>query len=191
MRVRLVTPPEPVVTLEEADAHLELDGDTSKQVYVQSLIAAAQGHIDGPDGWLGRAIGVQTIEARLDGFWNGALALPYPPNIDVVSVHHDDQAGVATLIDPAVYALSYDGLLPRLGYSWPQASGPGSVRVRYRAGYDGEEGRILPAPIRAAILLMVGDMFAQRESFVTGVSATAVPMSTTVDALLSPFRVYR
>jgi hypothetical protein len=68
MRVVVITPPAPLVTWPDADKHLKLDGDETDRDYVQGLIAAATGHIDGPGGWLNRALGEQTLEARFDGF---------------------------------------------------------------------------------------------------------------------------
>lgn len=190
MRVVVVIPPEPVVTWEEADAHLRLDGDEDEKVFVESLIAAATTHIDGPQGWLGRAIGVQTLEARMCGFGVGPIRLPFEPIIAVESVHYLDGTGAPVLVEPETYELFGPDLGTAWGKAWPT---PGvyrgqaeTVRIKYRAGY--EEA---PAPLKAAILLMVSDLFHSRATVATGAVMQAVPMSTTVEALLQPFRVYR
>ncbi len=60
-----------------------------------------------------------------------------------------------------------------------------AVRVRYRAGYES-----LPDAISVAILLMVADLYRNRMTTQPG-TQSVVPMSTTVEALLGPFRVYR
>lgn len=198
MRTLVVISPDPVVTWEEAKAHLRLDGD-DEQALVVRLIAAATAHIDGPNGWLGRALGPQTLEARARGFCD-TISLPYRPIIDVESVHYLDDQGQSQLVDPATYELVGDDLGTAWGQSWPT---PGvyrgnaeTVRIRYRAGYAVDPAantlvHAVPEPIRAAILLMVGDLWHQRQSFVTGTISSAVPMSMTVENLLSPFRVYR
>lgn len=190
MRVVVVVPPEPVVTWEEADAHLRLDGDEDEKVFVDGLIAAATAHIDGPQGWLGRAIGVQTLEVRMCGFGVGPIRLPFEPIIAVESVHYLDGTGAPVLVEPDTYELFSSELGTAWGKSWPS---PGTyrgqtdtVRIQYRAGYEE-----VPAPIKAAILLMVGDLFHSRATVATGAAMQAVPMSTTVEALLQPFRVYR
>jgi uncharacterized phiE125 gp8 family phage protein len=186
MRVVVVTPPAPVVSWQEADHHLRLYGDEDQKTYVEALIAAATAHIDGPEGWLGRCIGVQTLEARLDNFDCGSIRLPYPPVIDVVSVGYVDAAGVVQTVDPAGYELA-GALVPVFDAAWPTPRlQREAVRIRYRAGYE-----TTPAPIKAAILLMVQDLFSNRGSVVASSNATAVPMSTTVEALLQPYRVYR
>lgn len=43
----------------------------------------------------------------------------------------------------------------------------------------------VPAPVKAAILLLLGDLYATREGAVTGTIRTE---NTTVDRLLSPYR---
>jgi len=190
MRVVVVTPPAPVVTWEEAQAHLRLDGDDEK-TFVESLIAAATGHIDGPDGWLGRSVGVQALEARMSGFGVGPIRLPFEPILNVVSVHYLDGTGTPVLVDASTYELFGSDLGTAWGKSWPT---PGAyrgqaetVRIQYRVGY--EEA---PAPIKAAILLMVGDLHRFRSTASDmNITPTAIPMSTTVEALLAPYRIYR
>ncbi|CAH0355305.1 head-tail connector protein [Sphingobium sp. CECT 9361] len=81
---------------------------------------------------------------------------------------------------------------------WPWLGGSArreAGSIRYRAGYaktpltDPLEHNV-PAPIIAAILLMTGDLYANRETAIVG-SASAIPMSTTVENLLSPYQVWR
>jgi hypothetical protein len=188
MRVVVAVPPAPVVTWEEADAHLKLDGDAAQQQLVEGLIAAATAHIDGPDGWLGRAIGVQTLEARFDKTSFGrSLRLPYPPTGDLVSVFYLDRDEVLQQAALSEFEQLGDELVPAGAvFPWEQGSWRReAVRVRYEAGY-----KILPPAIRVAILLMVGDLFRNRTTVSIGLSVAAVPMSASVESLLTPFRVY-
>ncbi|WP_109808413.1 head-tail connector protein [Sphingosinithalassobacter portus] len=193
MRVIVVTPPEPVVSWADADAHLKLDGDVTQQAIVEGYIASATEHVDGPvapDGGLGRALGVQTLEARFDRAEIGShILLPFPPAIELVSVTYLDADGEEQVADLADFELLGRDLIP-VGSSWPWSDGSTrreAVRIRYDAGYT-----TLPAPIRAAILLMVGDLYANRETVTVGASVQArgIPMSTSVSNLLNPFRVY-
>lgn len=181
MRTVVITPPAPVVTWEEAEAHLVLDGDVSHQTYVESLIAAATAHIDGPSGWLGRAIGVQTLEARFSLLSCSVIRLPFPPALELVSVKYLNFSGDEITADNADFELFGDELAPE-GAEWTWSGGSTrreAGRVQYRAGYEE-----VPAPIKAAILMMVADMFRNR----TPVSLAA---STMVSELLQPYRVYR
>ncbi len=185
MRVFVVTPPAPVVTLEEAKRHLRVDGG-DEDVLVQAYIDAATGHIDGPDGWLGRAIGKQVLEARFGSGCGASVRLPYPPFIELVSVSYLDADGVEQMADLGDLEAMGSDLLPASG-NWPWSAGTlrrDGVRVRYRAGYE-----VVPGPLRAAILLMVGDLYRNRET-VAATAMNAVSMSTSVENLLAPFRVY-
>lgn len=187
MRVVVVEPPAPVVAWTDIDAHLKLDGDGDQQAEVEAMIAAATANIDGPEGWLGRAIGPQTLEVRLEPFTEQSLILPYPPVIEIVAIEYlDTDNQVQTLAEDA-YELMGRCVVPAFGVNWPtMLPRREALRVRYRAGYPE-----LPAPIRAAILLMVGDLYRNRETVATGVSSPSViPMSTTVTRLLGPFRVW-
>ena len=196
-RVVVIEPPQPVVTLDEAKAHLKRDGDDDN-VLIAAMVAAATGHIDGPAGWLGRTIGVQTLEATLDGFVYDPITLPYRPIIDVVGIRYEDVTGVWRDLPADVYDLRGECLGTAWGKSWPGTrayrGASRSVQIRYRAGYaprDTDDGPVdtVPHPIKAAILLMVGDLYRNRDT-TAAAAAFAIPMSTTVEALLAPFRVY-
>lgn len=207
MTVVVITPAAPVVALARAKAHLSVD-TSDYDALITAYVAAATGNLDGPAGWLGRSLGVQTLELRLDEFCSrrsscaGAdtINLPYGPIIDIVSVKYDDADGAEQPVNPADYRLTASGLLmPGYGKTWPAyRAQPECVRVRYRAGYpnpadplpDGDPVSVIPAPIEAAILLMTGDLFANRETVAVGESVAKIPMSATVENLLSAYRVF-
>lgn len=184
MTVVVITPPaDPIVTWEEADAHLKLDGDLDQQAYVEGLIAAATAWLDGPGGWLGRALGRQALEWRGDCFPAGYLALPFPPLASITSVKYVDVDGAEQTVDPDVYAVQANGVRLAYGARWPTPRGEAeAVRIRYDAGYDA-----VPTPITQATLLLVGQWYASREA-VTEKSATEMPFA--VEALLAPYRVW-
>lgn len=189
MRVFVVTPPEPVISLPEAKEHLRVRHD-DEDALIAAYVAAATGHIDGPDGWLGRAIGVQELEMRLPAFGScGWISLPFPPAAEITSIEYVDANGDTAELEADAYDLAGNMLRPAWPASFPSAAWRGAggepVRIRWTAGYA-----TLPPAIRAAILLMVGDMYAFRATSVTGAIAASIPMSTTVENLLSPFRVF-
>lgn len=187
MRTVVVVPPDPVVTWEEADAHLRLDGDDTQQPYVESLIAAATAHVDGPNGILGRAVGEQTLELRMCGFPRASLILPYGPVGEVESVKYLDADGAEQTAETSLYEQTGDVLRLAYNQTWPSPRGDAeSVRIRYTAGWATED---VPAPIKAAILLMVGHWYRNRQAVATDQSVTETPMG--VDALLAPYRVLR
>ncbi|MGU3495927.1 head-tail connector protein [Xanthobacteraceae bacterium A53D] len=193
MGVTVITPPdEPMVSLDEAKRHLRVDlDDTEDDAYIEGLIAAAQAHIDGPSGYLGRAIGIQTLEMVLDGcdWWPGAaIDIPVPPLVpDSVEISYVDPAGdtqtVASSAFVVVNAGSQASLQPAYGHQWPAARrAANAVRIRYRAGYE-----VVPANVRQAALMLIGHWFANREA-AAAQSMAEVPMAVTT--LLNPLRVW-
>lgn len=185
MRVLVINPPASLVSLIDAKAHLKVRHNDEDDL-IEAYIAAAQSHIDGPDGWLGRAIGEQDLELRLNSFACTDIKLPFPEILGVTSIKYLDDTGVEQTMDEADYEHYGRIVAPVWGGSWPTpGTGRERVRIRYSAGYE-----VLPDAIKAAVLLMVGDLYKSRETFVTGTVSAAVPMSMTVERLLQPFRVY-
>jgi uncharacterized phiE125 gp8 family phage protein len=186
MRVSVVTPPEPFITADMAKKHQKLGSGTAEDDLIDAYIAAVCAHIDGPGGWLRRAIGVQTLEARGPFFDDCRWALPFPPVIEVESVKYLDAEGAEQVLAADQYDVRGDAIERAWGVAWPSTRFDAeSVRVTYRAGYEE-----IPGPIVAAALLMFGDLYRNRET-VSTVQMSGVPMSTTVENLLTPYRVYR
>ena len=219
MSVVVITPPSQLLDLTMVKRHLRVDQTTTDEdTLIQAYMDAAQSMIDGPSGWLGRCVGVQTLELHLSGFvtpiWGWAndggglfwgaspdnystfnagqaaqrIALPFPPLVSVTSVSYEDSAGAVVAMPSSAYLATEAGMDTTFGTTFPSGRWEANaVKIRYTAGYA-----TLPGAIRAALLLMVGDLYANRETVDTGLRAASVviPMSTTVQALLSPFRVY-
>jgi uncharacterized phiE125 gp8 family phage protein len=183
----LVAPPLGfVVSLDEAKAHLRVEG-TDEDDAITALLGAAIGSLDGPDGTLGRALSPQTLELRLAGFGEGPVRLPLPPCLSVTSVKVTGSDGAEATVDPAVYRLVPGGsaftacVELAYGRSWPAVrSGADAVRIRYQAGYGAGE---LPPPIRTAILMRVAHLYENRGGNNQGGEPPAI------EALLGPFRV--
>lgn len=180
MSVRVITPPEPVVTFEEAAKHLRLDDDEERD-YVTGLIAAAQGWIDGPAGWLGRSVGVQELEWRDDCL---PARLPFHPVIEVDAATVDGEAA-------DLPAWTDEGNL-----AWPLGVARGATVIRYRAGYGKPNDASppvwindAPAPIKVAILMLVAQWYMARAAVNIGNIVNEMPFA--VEALLQPYRVYR
>lgn len=183
----LVTPPAaPIVSLAEAKAHLRIDGSDDDALVI-ALVAAAEGHFDGWTGVLGRALVTQTWRQDFDAFCRN-LHLPLAPVASITSVTYEDAAGITQTVDSGSYRLLTDDRGPYVrmadGFSAPSlAPAPPAVHVTYVAGYGA--GSDVPAPIRAAILLQVGDLYENREATIVGTIVTPNPTS---DRLISPFR---
>lgn len=176
MSVRVIIPPEPIVTPGDIPGAHPADDAT-----VARAIAAATRTVDGPSGWLGRALGPQMLE--LAG-WFGCerIRLPYPPLIRIVDVVAEDRAGNVETADPSTWRQGDSRLIVKAGAAWVARP---IHRIRYEAGYDGvavEDGGTGPVPPEAieAIILLVQDRLRTgaldagiRSETVEGVGSTA------------------
>lgn len=206
MHVEVVTPPAEVVSVDEAKAHLRVDFEDDDDL-IEGMVAAATGALDGPDGILNRALSEQVLRATLEGFpyehhraaWPSfshhhlrdhprGLALRCEPIRAVSAVTYIAADGSEQTVDPATYQLTADGRL-RLAYGqcWPSPRAcDDPVTVTYSAGYDA-----LPKPLRAAILLMVGDLYENRDAQVISDTRVTAVSNVTVDRLIGPFKNLR
>jgi hypothetical protein len=75
----------------------------------------------------------------------------------------------------------------KVGVAWP-ATGAHHAPITVTAVHGLPADAPATAAVRAAVLLMVGDLYRNRETGVVGASTAAVQMSTTVDRLLAPHR---
>jgi uncharacterized phiE125 gp8 family phage protein len=193
--LKLVTAPvvEPITIL-QAKQHLRVTG-TDEDALILTLITAARGHAE---AYTGRRFVTQTWDYFLDCFpltewytW-GAIEIPNAPLQSVTSVKYVDEAGVEQTIgtsDYVVDAKSDPGrIAPAYGKTWPWPRAQlNAVTIRFVCGYG--LAPAVPYEISAAILLIIGELFKNREETVAGAILQEVPRG--VESLLSPYRVTR
>lgn len=214
MALKLVTAPAgKPVSLDQAKAHLRVDF-TDDDLLIGALVDAATQYCDGPKGFLGRALVRQDWDLYLDAFpcriWgpilrsshhhggrhhDGAIEIPLPPLIDVGGVFYLDSGGDEIEVDDSTYtvdAVNEPGRVVPRGGSWPIAAClPNAVRVRFTAGYvdsNSPPADNVPKPIVAAMLMYIGDLYANRETMLTGQRAAAVTLPWASEQLLRPYR---
>jgi uncharacterized phiE125 gp8 family phage protein len=176
MALKLITAGSQAVSVDDAKAHLRVSG-TDEDALITALAQAAQAHVEQV---LGAPLTSETWEQSLDGFPCAAISLLKHPVTAVASVKYDVQ-GVEATLDPANYTVDLPGGRVWSRLAWPKADAVASVRVRFTAGYSA-----LPAPLKAAILLIVGDLYANREAK----TDMALVNNPTVDRLLFPYRAF-
>jgi uncharacterized phiE125 gp8 family phage protein len=167
----------------EAKAHLRVD-HFDDDALITVLIEAATSHLDGWTGVLGRALVTQTWSQSFDAF-SDRLRLPMPA-ASVTSLTCINQAGTTITVAEGDYVLSADALgsfvEPTYDVEWPTPRDQSrAVTVTFTAGGAVAD---VPAALKAAILLMVGDLYSNREGVVTG---TIVAENPTVSALIRPY----
>lgn len=200
MSIRLTTtiaPSVEPVTLAEARSHLRLEATGSPAShedddYISALIQAAREQVETDTG---RALVQRTYKLRLNT-WAYEIQLPYPPLLSVSSVKYYDMDGTLQTLSTDVYDVETDetpGLI-RLAYgqSWPSHQGrENAIEITYTSGYQSGSPDDLrenvPASLKQAILLIIGDLYENREGSIIGVSRVDNPA---VNALLHTYRVY-
>lgn len=170
------------VTLAEAKTHLREDGSDQDSL-ITDLISAATEHAE---SFMGRALISRTLDYYLDTFPGDdeAIKLPLPPLIEVTGVFYIDADGVEQeFTDFEVDTAGAPGRIytgPNTDWPDPRVSA-NAVRVRYRAGYVDTDPSpntgSVPKDIKAAIKLIVGTLYENRETVVTGQSAVMMPLS--------------
>jgi uncharacterized phiE125 gp8 family phage protein len=186
---KVILAPDELITVTDAADFLRAEFSVSEEALIESLITAARQWCE---EYLGRAIGVQTLELRVGSFPvdAGPIVLR-SPIIEVNSVKYLDTNGVEQTMDEDDYLVSDAEPAEIVPVSaWPVAFGSSdSVRVEYEAGYCAGGSPLvsqeLPKTIRTAILMLVADMYTNREAQVEK-PLTANP---TVERLLSQYRL--
>lgn len=192
--VRITPPAILPVSLAEAKAHLRVDHNDDDAL-IEGLIAAATDHLDGWTGILGRCLVEQTWQYNSD-VSGSCVMLPLGPVISISGI----TAGGDTL-DPSTYALKTDAG-GRAYVEFDSVPASRLVNVTYKIGYatipevpaDGETPAVpaqstVPAALKVAILLLVGNWYANREAMVVGATVEKLPFA--VESLIAPYRRVR
>lgn len=173
------------VTLAEAKVHLRLTHD-EEDLLVSSFISAARTDCENR---LQRTLITSTWRLSLPRF-EFAIMLPMGDVQSIKAVTYKDQAGATQTLSPSAYQLGrLNGLpllMPAPGQSWPatQAGAIEAVDIEYLAGY-GDTADKVPKPLKAWILLAIGDLFENRAATNIGSSVNRLPFA---DGLLDTYR---
>lgn len=192
------TPTVEPITLTEAKLHLRLATTavlaaayTDEDDLLNGLIQAAREQVEEA---IGRSLITQTRTLYLDAWPSGrTLSLPYPPLASVTGIYYwvDDAVAESTLSTddygtdtgavPGKIVLDDDAY-------WPTDTlrSVSPIRVVYVAGYG--VGQDVPASIRAAMKLLLTDLYEHRGEVVVGVTAMRIPDA--IDRLLAPYRIW-
>jgi len=190
MALKLITAATaPIVTLAEAKRHVRAEDFTDDDSYLESLVEVATEHINGAQGWLGRAFLESTWEFRLDCFPLDRINIPLPPLRSVETVEYvktDGTTGTVTDFRSFGVGLSVGSgyILPVYDGEWPDTldDEPEAVRITFKAGYDAP-----PKQLKHAMLLIVGDWYKNREDIID-LKSSKQPRGA--DALLYPLRFW-
>lgn len=199
MNVSLVTAPAEFVTLAQAKEHLGIEtDDTANDALITALISVAREHVEDVTR---RAIATQTWDYFLDSFpKEDFIRLPFgnlqsdplaTPAVAAPVITYKDTDGVSTTMPSMDYIVEKNGeghgrIVLVYGGTWPTVtlypSNP--ITIRFTCGYD---STAIPNRIKAAIKLLVADMYENRGERILG---QTVMENKTVDRLLAPLRLW-
>lgn len=185
-----VAPADRLVTLAEAKSQLRVPSAfTEDDAYINSLILAAETHLDGRGGIMGRALVTQTWTGTIDFAFPSRIEIPLPPLQSVTSVKYVDSDGAQQTLSPDQYqviANTEPGLIvPAFGATWPSVRAQHqAIEVVFVAGYGAASD--VPMRVRQAVLFLVSHWYITRVPVNIGNIVNEIPM--TFDALFNSAR---
>lgn len=155
---RTVAPATGVITLADARNHLRVTSGDEDTV-IQGFIDAASAYLDARDGVLGEALVTQTWRLAMD--LPAEVTLPLGPAQSIAAIQYIDAAGVTQTYSASNYRLVGQAVELVTGAVWPEvADRQEAFWIDFVAGY-GTAAQI-PATVKAAALMMIGEMYDAR-----------------------------
>jgi len=165
--IEIIKPTLEPVTLTEARDHLRVD-HTDEDAQISEWITAAR---QAAGQYMRHPMMLHTRELQLDCFPNSDVLPVSIALINVVSVNYLDTTGINQLLATSEYDIVTESnpgfILPSYEKVWPDVRvRPGAVKIRYTSGYQTRAD--VPGPVRAAILLMITDLYEYRHNRTEG-----------------------
>lgn len=185
MNWRVATPPESEpITLSEAKLHLRLE-HADEDDLIKGLITSARQHVE---QICEMALMDQAWELSLDAF-DRVLWLPGGNVRQVNSIAYVDIDGQQQIVPETDYLIDSFSRPARVApippKVWPQAASRiNAVLINYQVGF--EASKDIPQPLKQAMLLLISELYENREASVIGTIYTPTP---NVSALLWPYRM--
>lgn len=199
---------EPVTTA-VAKLHLRVDHSTDDAL-IDTLCAAAREYVEAATQ---RKLITQTWDLKLDRFpvrsqryhdtayvpqvtGQPAIVLPFLPVASITSVTYTAEDGTSTVLNSALYTTDILSgpdagrvrIVPAYEQSWPATRAViNAVVVRFICGY-GTAGTAVPGGLMAAMKLLIGHWYTNRESVNVGTISSELQQG--VDALIWQYKVF-
>jgi uncharacterized phiE125 gp8 family phage protein len=181
------------ITLAEARSHLRIEAFGSPLAHpddaqITMMITAAR---EWCEQYTSRALAAQTIEMAMDSFPD-EIELPLVPTNSITSVTYSDTANATQTLSNTVYLLDDyskpNKLALTLNSKWPSTSEvTNNIKIRMAVG---NSPTTLPYPIKAAMLLLIGSLYENRQEDLQSSSrATFNSLPLGVYNLLQPYRL--
>lgn len=172
---RITPPTETPITVNQAKAHMRLDG-TDEDSLVESYIGEAVDYLDGFSGVLGRCICTQTWGIPFKS-WMGCLKLELP-DVQSIVVKYRDEDDAEQTVTASDYVLSHDAsgafVYFKNSFANPSLSDdhPFPITVEATAGYGAAAD--VPETVKGLVRKLSAHFEYMREAATDG-SANEVP----------------
>lgn len=118
-----------------------------------------------------------TWRATLD-LWENPIVVNKCPLIAVTNLKYYDTSGTLQTLSSDRYIVDSESepwrVTPAFGYSFPSTqSRINAIQLNFTAGYASQA--VVPANIKAAIMLIIGDLWKNRENIVIGRIVSMLP----------------
>ena len=192
MKTVLVTAPVGTfLHLSEVKDHLKVDHAESDGL-IQSLIVAATAQIENITN---RRLLTQTWKAYSDKWPQDFFTLPFGNLQSVTAVKYTDEDNDQSTMSAAEYIVDTKSdpgrVLLGVNESWPSdtlyPSNP--IEIEFVCGY-GVDPLLMPETLKVAAMVMVGDMYANRESFLLGPYYKYAEIPNYIISMLLPYRLF-
>lgn len=174
------------VSLDEAKAQVHVDLDVTDHDDILTIyISAARSYLEQITGL---RLAPQDVVLKAWGLECSTFSIPQAPVNAITSIEYIDDAGATQTVSPSVYETHLGAKSSWIALahnqSWPaHRCGLGYVTFTLDCGYTA-----IPEPLKQAMLLIIGDWFANRETVVVGSVSFSIPLAAAVDALTANFR---
>tara|TARA_R110000744_G_scaffold18570_1_gene49810 strand:- start:535 stop:1113 length:579 start_codon:yes stop_codon:yes gene_type:complete len=167
----------PLFTTHEAKDFLKVDVSTDDTL-IDNLVAAAT---ESCQIYTNQYF-IRTIVEQYSDTWDGIYTLYKSPVDSIIHVKYYDSDDTEQTLASANYILDEVSKPARIGVSvtgsFPNlADRINAVHVNYAVGY-GTTSADVPDGIKSAVLLTLGNWYENRESVITGRTATELPLSS-------------
>jgi len=169
------------VSVEDAKAHLRVSG-SSEDALITLYIQAAARYLEEAHGLLLLDTTVTEIFTDLPGE-EGYYSLTRGPVSTLTSVTGNTVEGTGTFTAPTgttVLNAAHNRARVYAPDGWDWGFNPWQIKIVYKAGWASASA--IPAPVRLGVLLLVGDLYENRQDSVTG-------LNTNAHRLLQPYMV--
>lgn len=190
MNLSIIAPSiDPVVSDELVKLQLRVGDNPADWDAVEGYRHAATQYVE---EYLWRQLLTAKWRLGMDSFCSHEILLPRPPLQLVESISYVDASGELNVLDAADYqvdAWSEPGRIrPSYGKCWPstRCGELNAVRIVFVAGWPNAEA--IPAPVKMAVLQVIGSMYETREA---SAETEKFEMPFAAKHLLSAHRAFR